>query len=103
MSGFNREEADEVRHGARAIIAMPEINAGLRDTDARLEEAAGLAAAIGLEVVDRLSFRVRQTRPATLFGSGQVEQIALAARMAEAELIVVDAALTPVQQQNLEK
>jgi GTP-binding protein HflX len=103
MSGFTREEADEVRHGARAVIAMPELNGGLRDTDARLEEAAGLAAAIGLDVVDRLSFRVRQPKPATLFGSGQVEQIATAARMHDAELIVIDAALTPVQQQNLEK
>ncbi|WP_420139539.1 GTPase HflX [Sphingomonas sp.] len=103
MTGFGREEADEVRHGARAIIALPEINSGLRDTAARLDEAAGLAAAIGLEVVDRLSFRVRQPKPATLFGSGQVEQIAIAARMHDAELIVVDAALTPVQQQNLEK
>ena len=103
MSGFSREEADEVRYGARAVIALPELNTGLRDTDARLEEAAGLAAAIGLEVVDRLSFRLRQPKPATLFGSGQVEQIATAARMHDAELVVVDAALTPVQQQNLEK
>jgi len=103
MSVFNRDETDDVRHGARAVIALPEINNGLRDTEARLEEAAGLAAAIGLEVVDRLSFRIRQPKPATLFGSGQVEQIATAARMEEAELVVVDAALTPVQQQNLEK
>jgi GTP-binding protein HflX len=94
---------DEVRYGARAVIALPEINAGLRDTDARIEEAAGLAAAIGLDVVDRLAFRLRQPKPSTLFGSGQVEQIATAARMHEAELVVVDAALTPVQQQNLEK
>jgi GTPase len=103
MSGFTREEADEVRHGARAVIALPEMNSGLRDTDARLEEAAGLAAAIGLDVRDRMAFRVRAPKPATLFGSGQVEQIATAARMNEAELVVVDAALTPVQQQNLEK
>ena len=103
MSGFIREEADEVRRGARAIIAMPERGDVLRDTDARLDEAAGLAAAIGLDVADKLSFRLRQPRPATLFGAGQVEQIATAARMAEAELIVVDAGLTPVQQQNLEK
>ncbi|HWI85261.1 MAG TPA: GTPase HflX [Sphingomonas sp.] len=103
MSGFGREEADEVRHGARAVIALPELNTGLRDTEARLEEAAGLAAAIGLEVVDRLAFRLRQPKPATLFGSGQVEQIATAARLHDAELIVIDAALTPVQQQNLEK
>jgi len=103
MSVFNRDENDEVRHGARAVIALPEMNSGLRDTDARLEEAAGLAAAIGLDVVDRLPFRIRQPKPSTLFGSGQVEQIATAARMADAELVVVDAALTPVQQQNLEK
>jgi GTP-binding protein HflX len=103
MSVFNRDEADEVRHGARAVIALPEMNAGLRDTDARLEEASGLAAAIGLEVMDKLAFRLRQPKPSTLFGSGQVEQIATAARMHDAELVVVDAALTPVQQQNLEK
>jgi GTP-binding protein HflX len=103
MSVFNRDETDEVRHGARAVIALPEMNSGLRDTDARLEEAAGLAAAIGLDVTEKLAFRIRQPKPSTLFGSGQVEQIATAARMEEAELVVVDAALTPVQQQNLEK
>ncbi len=42
-------------------------------------------------------------RPATLFGSGQVEQIADAVRQAEAELLIVDAAITPVQQKNLEE
>jgi GTP-binding protein HflX len=103
MSGFTREEADEVRRGAKAVIALPEMNAGLRDTEARLDEASGLAAAIGLDVVDRIAFKIRQPKPATLFGSGQVEQIATAARMHDAELVVVDAPLTPVQQQNLEK
>ena len=103
MSGFTRESGDEVRHGGRAVIALPERGDVLRDTDARLEEAAGLAAAIGLDVVDKIAFRVRQPKPATLFGSGQIEQIAQAARMADAELIVVDAGLTPAQQQNLEK
>jgi GTP-binding protein HflX len=102
MSVFNRDQDDDVARGTKAVIALPE-RAGLRDSDARLEEAAGLAAAIGLDVVDRLAFRVRQPRPATLFGQGQVEQIALAKRIAGAELIVVDAALTPAQQQNLEK
>jgi GTP-binding protein HflX len=103
MSGFTREEADEVKRGAKAVIALPERGDSLRDSEARLDEASGLAGAIGLHVVDRLAFRLRQPKPATLFGSGQVEQIALAVRMAEAELVVVDAPLTPVQQQNLEK
>ncbi len=73
-----------------------------RDPAARLEEAAGLAEAIGVEVEEKLHFRIRQPRPATLFGPGQVEQIADAVRQAEAELVIVDAAITPVQQKNLE-
>jgi len=103
MSGFQRDAGDEVRHGGKAIIALPERGDALRDSEARLDEAAGLAAAIGLDVRDKLAFRLRAPKPATLFGSGQVEQIAVAARMVEAEVVIVDAALTPVQQQNLEK
>jgi GTP-binding protein HflX len=74
----------------------------MRDPEARLDEAAGLAEAIGVDVQDRLHFKVRKARPATLFGPGQVERIADAARLAEAELVVVDSAITPIQQKNLE-
>jgi GTP-binding protein HflX len=55
-----------------------------------------------VSVEDRLHFRIRAPRPATLFGKGQVEAIADAVRLAEAELLIVDASLTPVQQKNLE-
>jgi len=61
-----------------------------------------LAEAIGVEVVDRLHFRIRDPRPATLFGKGQAEQIATAVEAAEAELLIVDAAISPIQQKNLE-
>ncbi len=73
-----------------------------RDTEARLAEAAGLAEAIGIEVIDRVALRVRKPQPATLFGSGQVQQIAAAAERANAELVIVDASITPIQQKNLE-
>lgn len=89
--------------GARALIALPDLGRdGRRDVAARLEEAAGLAEAIGVEVAERLHFRIRQPRPATLFGPGQVEQIAEAIVQAEAELLIVDGAITPIQQKNLE-
>jgi len=92
-----------VTRGARAVIALPDLGrAARRDPGARLAEAAGLAEAIGVDVEDRLHFRIRQPRPATLFGPGQVERIADAVRLAEAELVIVDAAITPVQQKNLE-
>ncbi|HYI41343.1 MAG TPA: GTPase HflX [Allosphingosinicella sp.] len=75
---------------------------GRRDVEARLDEAAGLAEAIGVEVSDRLHFRIRSPKPATLFGSGQVQSIADAVARDEAELVIVDAPITPIQQKNLE-
>ncbi|KQX20077.1 MULTISPECIES: GTPase HflX [unclassified Sphingomonas] len=104
MSVFNRDEDDGLSRGARALVALPERSGdNSRSAEARLDEAAGLAAAIGVDVVEKLAFKLRDPKPATLFGSGQVEQIATAARMGEAELVIVDAALTPIQQRNLEK
>jgi GTP-binding protein HflX len=100
-TGFERDR-DEFARGAKAIVVLPDRGDSTRDADARLEETAGLAAAIGLDVTDRVAFRVRAPKPATLIGSGQVEQLAATARMEEAALVVFDASLTPVQQRNLE-
>jgi GTP-binding protein HflX len=68
-----------------------------------VEEASGLAQAIGVDVVAKRAFRLRQLRPATLLGKGQVEEIAAIARENEARLLIVDAPLTPVQQKSLEE
>jgi GTP-binding protein HflX len=75
----------------------------MRDAEARLAEAVGLAAAIGLEVIAQHVVPLTAPRPATLIGSGKVGEIAAEARVLEPELIVVNAALSPVQQRNLEK
>jgi GTP-binding protein HflX len=99
--GFERDR-DEFARGARAIVVLPDQGNASRDADARLEETAGLAAAIGVEVAERIAYRVRQPKPATLIGSGQVEQLAAQVQMEEAQLVVFDAGLTPVQQRNLE-
>ncbi|MDB5689877.1 MAG: hypothetical protein JWL91_1753 [Sphingomonas bacterium] len=104
MSVFNRADDEGVSRGARAVVALPERGgAEARSVEARLDEAAGLAEAIGVDVIDKISFKLRQPKAATLFGSGQVESIATAARMADASLVIVDASLTPIQQRNLEK
>ncbi len=68
----------------------------------RLEEIKGLALAIGIELADAMVIPVRQVRAGTLFGAGQVENIATACELAGAELVIVDGALTPIQQRNLE-
>jgi GTP-binding protein HflX len=95
----------EVTRGERAILAVPQqVGRGeRRSIEARQDEAAGLAEAIGIEVVDSRPYRLRALRPSTLFGKGQVDDIAEAAREKDARLLIVDAALTPVQQKSLEE
>ena len=74
-----------------------------RAAEARLAEAVGLAASIGLVVVEQVILPLRERRPATLLGHGQVEGLGAAFAEADATLVVVDASLTPVQQRNLER
>ncbi|MEO1747253.1 MAG: GTPase HflX [Pseudomonadota bacterium] len=74
-----------------------------RTAPERLEEAVGLAAAIDLDVVHALVAPVTNLRPATLFGTGKVEEVAGITAAMEAGLVIVDHTLTPVQHRNLEK
>jgi GTP-binding protein HflX len=100
-NGFNRDR-DEFSRGGRALIVLPDQGDAHRDANARLEETAGLAAAIGLVITDKVAVKVRAPKPATLIGSGQVEQLGVQVKQNEADLVVFDASLTPVQQRNLE-
>ena len=83
---------------------VPELprEGGRRSSDARIDEALGLAEAIGIDVTGSRAYRVRAVRPATLLGKGQVEEIADVARENDVKLLIVDSALTPIQQKNLE-
>jgi len=74
-----------------------------RASDARLEEAVGLAASIGLVVVNRTVLPLRNRTPATLLGSGQVSALHDALQADQVTVAIVDARLSPVQQRNLER
>ena len=95
-----RRRRNGIRNGGQ-----PTVNnfAAARDCEARLEEAVGLAGAIGLEIVYRAVVPIPRTRPATLFGSGKVEQIGERVGTHQAAVVIVDGALSPVQQRNLER
>lgn len=95
---------DEVTRGARALVLCPDIKSLRYDLDAtdRLAEAEGLALAIGVMIEHSEVLPIRQMQPNTLFGSGQVENIKTACELHECELVIVDGALTPIQQRNLE-
>ena len=85
-------------------MVCPDIRGQRHDLAAeeRLEEARGLALAIGLVIADSFVLPVRDVRPNLLFGSGQVDNLAIACEQSGAELVIVDGALTPIQQRNLE-
>ena len=92
----------------RAVVIHPDrSDAGAsessRQSVERLEEAVGLARALDLDVRGEEIGRIRKVTPATLFGSGKVDELAALVRAAEAEAVVIDDALSPVQQRNLEK
>jgi GTPase len=74
-----------------------------RDARARLAEAVGLTRAIGLEVIAERIVPLARAVPATLIGSGKVDDIASEARALEPEIIIVNTQLSPVQQRNLER
>ncbi|NCU11359.1 MAG: GTPase HflX [Sphingomonadaceae bacterium] len=102
---FLDDNREDVSRGARALIVYPEFRgraAAAIDTAARLEEARGLALAIGLEVVDAIAIPIREARAGTLFGEGQIQNIDIACTQDEAELVIVDGSLSAIQQRNLE-
>ncbi|HJU32386.1 MAG TPA: GTPase HflX [Hyphomicrobiaceae bacterium] len=69
----------------------------------RLDEAVGLARAISLEVAAAEIVPLVRPRPATLLGSGKVSEIGALVAERGAGLVVIDHAVTPIQQRNLEK
>ncbi|MAM38929.1 MAG: GTPase HflX [Erythrobacter sp.] len=95
----------EVSRGARALVVCPDIRGQSYDLDAenRLQEAEGLALAIGIRIEERFVLPIREVRPNLLFGAGQVENIRISCEQNAAELLVVDGALSPIQQRNLEE
>ncbi|MGE3928586.1 MAG: GTPase HflX [Hyphomonadaceae bacterium] len=88
----------------RAIVLRPLASAseGVRDGEARLLEAVGLAQALGLDVAAAEAAPLRAISPRTYFGAGRVERMKMQAEELGAGVVVVDAPLSPVQQRNLE-
>tara|TARA_R110000851_G_scaffold60169_4_gene138974 strand:- start:8828 stop:10126 length:1299 start_codon:yes stop_codon:yes gene_type:complete len=99
---FEKESLDS--KSGRALIAHPDmVSLSQAALEHRLAEAAGLARAIGLVATDTVYFSVRKPKPATLFGSGQVDQIGKMMAEQSATILIVDGSLSAIQQRNLEE
>lgn len=74
-----------------------------RSREARISEARGLAESIGLDVVVTVAVNMLRIRPATFLGKGKVSELAGIVGDNQIDLVVMDCALSPVQQRNLER
>lgn len=88
-----------------AIVICPSLFGDGRDlsSESRLNEVLGLSIAIDLNVVYSEHLRLKEIKPATYFSKGFIERMLPVVLEKEVFLMVVDAALTPIQQRNLEK
>ena len=92
----------------RALVIEPILrragaHASERAPAAKLDEAIGLARAIDLDVEQSGIVMLNALRPATYLGKGKVEEISGLVKSFDAGIVVMDCALSPVQQRNLEK
>jgi GTP-binding protein HflX len=103
-----REPEKAIALATRSLVVGPYLSGrrgdgATRAVQARFEEAIGLARAIDLDVVASLIVSLHDIRPATFLGKGKVEEIAALVKDEEVGLVMMDCALSPVQQRNLEK
>ena len=111
------DDADGIRRGVKAAVVVPILKSRRRKASstapvrpdhgrtsaAQLEEACGLARSIDLELMVSQVVDVATPKPATLLGTGKVEELAQWVEEYELEVVIIDHPLTPVQQRNLER
>ena len=89
------------RKGEHALLIQP--HAGGPPDEGLMEEFADLARSAGASVAALLTARIDRPNPATLVGSGKLEEMKAAADASGADLVLVNFALSPGQERNLEK
>ncbi|PRH86682.1 GTPase HflX [Labrys okinawensis] len=98
----------EVASGTRTFVVAPVLSRRsesdlVRSPEAKLDEAVGLAGAIDLNVVGAVVVTLGEIRPSTYIGKGKVDEIKAVVEAEDITLVLMDCALSPVQQRNLEK
>jgi GTP-binding protein HflX len=94
-SASRHEDAADARGSADALSTF-----SVEDSIAEFRE---LATSAGAEVVGEFIQRRDKADPATLVGSGKLQEIAGAAASARADLVLFDHDLSPSQQRNIER
>ncbi len=82
-------------------MVLPHARADL-EAEADAREFEELARSAGAEVLERVSARVERPSPRFYIGSGKADELRHLVQVLEANLVLVDHALSPVQERNLE-
>jgi GTP-binding protein HflX len=98
----NPDDIKELKKSARTLVYHPVFDTSL-NSDARLEEACGLAKAIDLEVVFAAHSHIKAPRADILIGGGKADELGEFIEQNNVELAYIDSRLSPVQQRNLEQ
>ncbi|HEX7338643.1 MAG TPA: ribosome rescue GTPase HflX [Rhodanobacteraceae bacterium] len=93
---------DREKKGERAILVLPQTRHAM-DAQRRADEFAELVTSAGAQVLARINARVVDPNPRYFIGSGKAEEVAEAVRAHDADLVLVDHQLSPVQERNLEQ
>ncbi|GAB1455187.1 MAG: GTPase HflX [Spirochaetia bacterium] len=94
---------DTVARPQRAfLIGVRDGEVRVTEAESLLKELAGLASSLGIETVGSMMVGLRIRTAATMLGSGKVDEIIAAAKAEDADAIIFDKVLSPVQQRNWE-
>ena len=93
---FERE-----KRGERALLVLPYSGKGAAVR--RAQEFTELAQSAGAEILGEVHARVEAPNPKFYIGTGKADEVQARVRELGADLVLVDHALTPVQERNLEK
>ncbi|MBE7637331.1 GTPase HflX [Sneathiella sp. P13V-1] len=103
----NDQERATSRSGDQALVLHPYLKKGEkisgRDPEACLQEAVALTAAISLDVVHSEAVPLSKPKPGTLFGEGKLEEYKDYIEANDIDVVIIDGAVTPVQQRNIER
>jgi len=91
---------DRSKRGEHALLIQP--HSGRLEDDV-LEEFTDLARSAGASIAATITARLDRPNPSTLIGSGKLDEIKAAADASGADLILVNHALSPGQERNLER
>lgn len=98
-----QQKKDPLRVERAFLVGVQTADMAAGEAAELLTELKELVENLGITVVGSTLVNLRKTTPATLVGSGKVDEIIGEARLLESDVVVFDSALSPAQQRNWEE